>query len=203
LIDDAGTPNTYDIVLGSTHTSNELLYATYEIGRDVLTAYGLSPAKYYDVYLWDGSAQVGDKIRFWLNDECKYGSDQIVFLNRYGAWDYIPVYGLDYEKLVVTGNDYTVGGLDFSGATLGRSYSGQKRVHHKEGNNITTVNTGWISEEYNVMIRQMFLSEYIIYHNQPVRLESKTVEYKQTVNEKLINYTFEFRYAFNVINNLS
>jgi hypothetical protein len=36
----------------------------------------------------------------------------------------------------------------------------------------------------------------------PVNLESKSVAYKTQLNDKLIQYSFNFKYSFDIINNV-
>ena len=56
------------------------------------------------------------------------------------------------------------------------------------------------------VVRQMLLSEQVwIYDGSstlPINLKSNTLQFKKSVNDKLISYTISFEYAFDKINNI-
>ena len=61
-----------------------------------------------------------------------------------------------------------------------------------------------MNEVENNIIKEMLLSEslWLIENGviNPVVLETKSLDYKQTKVERLIQYEFGFKYAFNTIN---
>ena len=71
-----------------------------------------------------------------------------------------------------------------------------------------TLNSGFVDEEMNEAFRQLLLSEEVtLYYYKEnktynVNLGTSELQYKQHVNEKLINYTIEFEFAHEVINNV-
>ena len=58
----------------------------------------------------------------------------------------------------------------------------------------------------NKTIEELFLSEnvWIRYENKtlPILPESKTLDFKTVLNDRLINYTIDFSFAFDKINNV-
>lgn len=68
------------------------------------------------------------------------------------------------------------------------------------------MNTGFIVEDMNQTIEELFYSEnvWIRYNGQtlPVIPSSKSLEYKTQLNDSLINYTIQFDFAFDRINNV-
>jgi hypothetical protein len=68
------------------------------------------------------------------------------------------------------------------------------------------MNTGFIQESFNEVIKQMMLSEQVWVDNGtevlPITLNTKSLQFKKSVNDKLINYTVDFEYAFNKINDI-
>jgi hypothetical protein len=68
------------------------------------------------------------------------------------------------------------------------------------------MNTGFIDEQYNEVIKQLMLSEQVWIDNGtnvlPVSLNSNSLSFKTSVNDKLIDYTLEFEYAFDKINTI-
>jgi hypothetical protein len=68
------------------------------------------------------------------------------------------------------------------------------------------MNTGFIQESFNEVIKQMMLSEQVWVDNGtevlPVSLNTSSLQFKKSVNDRLINYTVDFQYAFNKINDI-
>jgi len=68
------------------------------------------------------------------------------------------------------------------------------------------MNTGFIKENMNQTIEELFYSEnvYIRYENKTLAVipKSKSLQYKTSLNDKLINYTVDFDFAFDRINNV-
>jgi len=77
--------------------------------------------------------------------------------------------------------------------------------YNKNGFKSITVNTGFVDESFNLLLEEMMLSEkvYLIIDDvvEPVVLNTKNVDFKTSVNDKLINYELEFNFAYNAINN--
>ena len=46
------------------------------------------------------------------------------------------------------------------------------------------------------------LSEVILIDNKPAKLKTKSTQMFKHINEKLINYSMEFDYAYNYMNNV-
>ena len=68
------------------------------------------------------------------------------------------------------------------------------------------LNTGFVNEDFNQAVEELLLSE-----NVWIRFESKTLPviptkldmtFKTSVNDRLINHTLQFEFAFNKINNV-
>ena len=66
------------------------------------------------------------------------------------------------------------------------------------------LNTGFVKEEYTETIQQLMLSEnvWIVEDNTayPVIPSNQNLNYKTVLNDKLINFTVDFKYAFNESN---
>ena len=81
-----------------------------------------------------------------------------------------------------------------------------KRLRIKIYTKSITLNTGFLREEYNETIRQLLQSEniWIREDNQtlPILVKDSNFQYKTSVNDKLVNYTINFEFAFDGINNI-
>ena len=69
-----------------------------------------------------------------------------------------------------------------------------------------TLNTGYLKDEYNETIRQLMQSEEVWItegtKTLPVAIKDSSFTYKTHLNDKLVNYTVQFEYAFNSINSV-
>ena len=68
-------------------------------------------------------------------------------------------------------------------------------------------NTGFMDESMNEPMKQMLLSDHVwatinSLTTPIVVITSSELTYKNSVNDKLINYTIEFEYAYDTINNI-
>jgi len=63
------------------------------------------------------------------------------------------------------------------------------------------MNSGFVDETMNETFKQLFLSERVWIFDGinyiPLKLGSKSLEYKTRMKDRLINYEVEFEYAFN------
>ena len=69
-----------------------------------------------------------------------------------------------------------------------------------------TLNTGWVAQNYDEVIRQLLLSERVIIYDNGTKIAANPqrggVTYQKEVNEKNINYTLSFDIAYNKLNNI-
>ena len=89
------------------------------------------------------------------------------------------------------------------------SYSinqGQRERYNTNAKTSVTLNTGFVNDDFNSAIEEMFLSEnvWIRWDGQtlPIIPQSKSITFKTSVNNKLVDYTIDFEFAFNKINNV-
>ena len=68
------------------------------------------------------------------------------------------------------------------------------------------MNTVFVKENMNQTIEELFFSEnvWIRYEGKtlPIIPSTKSLQYKIVLNDKLINYTVDFEFAFDKINNV-
>ena len=92
-----------------------------------------------------------------------------------------------------------------SGATYNTSKH-QLKSFNVNGKEKITLNTGFLPENFNDVIRQLLLSEevWIIEGSDvlPVKPISNSLDFKTSINDKVINYTLDFEYAFDKINSI-
>ena len=155
------------------------------------------------------SSEGTETINVYQTDECKYTPYQVTFVNRFGALQNIWFFKKSMENLNTKTETYKANTLD----QLSITYDLQKHQYkqfQKEGRESITMNTGYVSEQYNEVIKELLLSEQVWFTKQingtstvlPINVKTQSLQYKTSVNDKLINYTIDFDYAYDKINNI-
>ena len=138
---------------------------------------------------------------FNIKEECFYNIINCVFINKYGYPQSLFLSKVSKTSIDIDGQDYR--GL-VSNFGVYNTTSHQTVSFNINGTNKIKCNTDYLNELENNTIQEMLLSESIwLIENgviNPVVLETKSLDYKQTKVERLIQYEFGFKYAFNTIN---
>jgi len=79
---------------------------------------------------------------------------------------------------------------------------GQTKSFNTNGKSSIKVNTDWVNESYNDLLKQLMLSERILINSLPATLKTQSTELFKNINTKMINYSLEFEFSYNVINNV-
>lgn len=147
-------------------------------------------------------------ITITLEEVCepKYDFLDVVFYNKYGALQIMPFHKKSMISLDTNSENYKRSLMDFVNDPTFNKEKHQVRQFQVTGKEKIQMNTGFISESFNEVIRQLMLSEQVWVYDgtevKPITLDTKSVQFKTSVNDKLINYTFDFSYAFNKVNDI-
>lgn len=137
--------------------------------------------------------------------EPKFTPYKITFVNKYGAFEDLYMFKKSTEQMNVTSDLYKRNTIANSTATYNTS-EGQRSRYNVNGVTNIKLNTGFIIEDMNTTIEELFLSEnvWIRYENKtlPILPKSQSLDFKTSLNDKLINYTVDFEFAFDKINNV-
>ena len=156
------------------------------------------------------STRVGYEQSFTITLEAvcepKYEQMQVIFYNKFGALQIMPFFKRSETSISTNNKEFQRNTMDFSSAP---SYDISKHAISSlgvNGNEKITVNTGYIEESFNEVIKQMMLSEQIWIDDGnsvlPINMNTKSLTFKKSVNDRLINYSIDFKYAFDAINNI-
>ena len=147
----------------------------------------------------------GETITLEVRDECKFKPQDIVFLNRYGAWQIQTFFKSTKPSIAVTKTKFTNnvvqrGVLDTSKHTT--------QHFNKNGTERFKLSSGFLPESNNQTIKELLLSEHIYiidkqnYRHVPINIETSSYNFKTRINDKLIDHDLSFSYANNLINNI-
>lgn len=153
------------------------------------------------------SNKTGDvhKIKVKTIEECKHKPYIVTFVNRFGIYENLWFFKRSDLSMSVTKESYR-------GNSIGSYESGNgiKTINHfnVNGKERITLNSGFVEEEMNEAFKQLLLSEEVTLYDYRenkrynVNLGTSEIQYKQHINDKLINYAIEFEFAHEVINNV-
>jgi len=151
-----------------------------------------------DSYLFkvkNGATKISEK-QVNLICEVKYTPLLLSFIGKNGGWEHIYCFKAKEESIEIKDLEFKSNQNYFTfDANIG-----QRQTYNLNGKKSIKVNTGFVEETTNTLVEQLYLSETVTLDGLPVLLKGKATVLKQAIKEKNINYTFEFDYNFNLIN---
>ncbi len=132
-----------------------------------------------------------------------YNIVKIIFMNKFGALQEFyfnkkstisfSATQENYESMLLSANTYS-------------TTDHQKYVYNKQAKESIQLNTGYIDEGQFETIKQLMLSEQVwakidtqVY---PINVNTSSLTKKTKTNDKLVNYTLEMEFAYDVINSV-
>lgn len=136
----------------------------------------------------------------------KYPDRKVTFVNKFGAFQDVYFFAKEVESINSKSEEYKSNVMNL----LNLSYNGhQYSSMNVQGKESITLNTGFVSEDYNEVLKQLMLSEQVwltktddITFVFPVTPKTQSLTYKTSLNDKLVSYTVTFDYAFDKIQNI-
>ena len=134
----------------------------------------------------------------------KYDDVKLVFVNRYGMLQELYFFAKNTESTEFTRESYKANVFDYAGVY-------QKEDHQVRSFNINAktryeLSTGYISEDYNEIIKELMLSEQVWAHIggevRHVSVTDSNVTYRTSVNDKLVSYTVTIEQANDLISTM-
>lgn len=145
--------------------------------------------------------EVDDKtaVDFEVVCEPKYDPYQIQFVNKYGMSDYITF----FKKSTETGNftqDQYQKSIYADAYTDVNYVNGKYQSFNINSRNTLTLNTGFVDESYGEVMEEILMSEKVAVYEGgqwvAVVPDRGSINYQKSINDKTINYTMSFTYAF-------
>ena len=162
-----------------------------------------SSVEWYTIQAYNGSTALGTPIRFESACQQKYPNVRLKWKNRYGQFDYFNFYMVSRKSFKTEKRTYQPQIGSWQGSTLSyQNYDSQNLNYLVDSNQGIEVNTFWIPEAYNDILKQLMVSDEIYYVTTestdtltPITIDSPSIEFKTGVVDGLISYKFEFRYG--------
>ena len=135
-----------------------------------------------------------------IKDEVKYTPIDVMFQNKEGAQETITFFKERVDRLNITKETYE--------SDSGQPSSGnhQYKDYNFQGKRGFTINSGFVDESYNDVFNELMLSKrvYVFLSGvfTPINIKSSSLEYKTRQRNRLLNYSIDYEYSYNEINNV-
>jgi len=195
---------------GTTITSNSLLQsnAIMYVPNDTS---GVVPSEFGGDIIYNSFTTTdtvitvgGTDIRINRVCEPKYTPIKLTFVNKFGALQDMWMFKKDTKDIKISKERFNRSTINSFGVYS--THKHQKSTLSAIGNESMTVNTGYIDESLNDAVKELLLSNqaWATIEGQvlPIDINTESLTYKNSVNDKLINYTLTFDFAFDTINNI-
>jgi hypothetical protein len=157
----------------------------------------------YTIQAYATGEPLGLPIYYELVCEQKYPNVRIKWKNRYGQFDYFNFYMVSKKSFQTEKRTYQPQIGTWNGATLTYSnYDSQNLNYLVDSKQAITVNSFWVDEDYNDIFKQLMVSDEIYYvttestdNLTPITIDTETIDFKTKAVDKLIQYSFDFRYG--------
>ena len=188
-------------ISGNTTTSGQI--ATYPIGP-AQTGFPLSGS--YDSYTtqaYNGGTALGQSIKYEVICPDKYPNIRVKWKNRYGQWDFFNFNMVNRQSFSVNRSLYEPQIGSWGGRTLSyENYDSSNINYLVDTAEAISVNTDWVSEDYNDIFKQLLVSDeiYWLYDEvgiRPITIKTPSITFKTGVNDKVIQYAFDFDFGQN------
>lgn len=137
--------------------------------------------------------------------EPKFTPYKVTFVNKHGAYQDMYFFKKAVESMSVTDSKYKSNTINTTTVSY-PTYKGQEERYRVDARKSINLNTGFVDESFNEAIEELLLSEnvWIRWENKtlPVIPKTKSMSYKTGLNDKIINHTIDFEFAFSKINNI-
>lgn len=135
--------------------------------------------------------------------EAVHKKHRVTFINKFGALQHFWFFKKNTKRLSITDETFKSNIISIPDETYSIN-KGQISRYNVNAKTRITVNTGYIDESLNDVIEQLLMSEkvWMKVDDQTLAVipQSKSLTYKTATNDKLINYSIDFEFAFDKYN---
>lgn len=148
-------------------------------------------------------------------DCTKYGNGvKIIFINKYGVQQDLWFFLKQTKSLNRTNEKFKSNTIEY-GTNAPATYSitnPPNKLFNTQAKQSHTLSSGYYPEYANEFFEQLLLSEYVwmekpsttggANYQIPVTVKTSNIDFKTSINDRLIQYTMQFEEAFDYINNI-
>ena len=198
IVSDLGTT---DIAVSSSISSSQQIQQVPMFPAQ--TGFPYASPEYYTIQAYNSSTPLGTPIYFNFKCEQKYPNIRIKWKNRFGQFDYFNFDMVNKQSFNTTTRDYQPQLGTWTGTSLSYNSADSSNLNYiVDSKQSIVVNTDWIPEAYNDIVKQILVSEEIYWiQNEssavltPITIATDSIVFKTGVVDKVIQYSFEFDYG--------
>ena len=225
FIDNTGNAGVYVGTAGGTNQPTKIVYisnlatADYTVSTTTATSgqiaqYPIGPSQsgfplsttgltYYTTQAYSGSTALSSPILYNIDCIQKYPNVRIKWKNRYGQFDYFNFYMVNRQSFQTEKRTYQPQLGTWEGSTLSyQRYDTGNQAYIADSKQGLSVNSFWISEDYNDILKQLLVSDeiYWVYDEannlvRPMTIVTQNMVFKTGVVDGLIQYQLDFQYG--------
>ena len=162
-----------------------------------------SGLEYYTIQAYNAGTPLGSKITYNVVCNQKYPNIRIKWKNRYGQFDWFNFNMVNRQSFQTQTRTYQPQLGSWEGSTLSyNNYDSSTLNYIADSKQAISVNTDWISEDYNELLKQLLVSDeiYWIYDEstgdlRPITITTQSITFKTGVVDKTIQYAFDFNWG--------
>lgn len=143
------------------------------------------------------------KVVYEIVDECRFTPIQIMFRNKYGVFDSLTMFRKREDTINVESEIFVNNYI--SGGTYNTTKHQYQDINY-QGKEKVKLNSGYIPEGENVLYKELLLSGLVYFYEGgdivPVNVKTKSLNFKNRVNDRTVKYAIDFEYAYNLIQNV-
>ena len=208
----AGGPQPTKIVYTSNLGSGDYNVSSSAASTGQIYRYPIGPAEsgfplsttglqYYTIQAFSGSTALGTSIKYDIVCNQKYPNVRVKFKNRFGQFDWINFNMVSRQSFETERKTYQPQLGSWESSTFGyNNYDTATQAYIVDSKQMLSVNTNWLSEDYNEIIKQLLVSDEIYWITdevsgalKPLTITTQNILFKTGVVDKLIQYQFDFQ----------
>lgn len=141
-------------------------------------------------------------------DECKFKPHKVTFVNKNGVLDDMYFFKKLTDSMTTKRESYNANTIKADNTYSINQHN--KREFNITANSMVKLSSGYLNESSNEKFKQLLLSEKVwitrTFKNDelvlPINIKTSSISYKTSLNDKLVDYTIEFKDSYNAINNI-
>jgi len=201
----SGSTGNGQFILSSSTTNSNTLVAGFP-NAPAQSGFPLSTGSLssYTLQAYSGSVALGQPITYNITCQQKYPNIRIKWKNRFGQFDYLNFDMVNRQSISSERRTYQPQLGSWGGRTLSyNSYDSQTLAYIIDSKQTISVNSNWLTEDYNDILKQLLVSDeiYWMQYNttdvRPLTITTSNIQFKTGVNDKLIQYQFDFQLGQN------
>mgnify|MGYP003639133295 FL=1 len=185
----------------SANTSGQI--ANFPIGIEESNFPLSGDLEWYTVQAKTTTTLLGSPIRFEVICEKKYPNVRLKWKNRFGQFDFHNFNLVSREAFSTRIKTFQRQIGSWAQPTLSyENYDSATQNYSADSTQTLTVNSDYITEDYNEILKQLLVSDeiYWMYDEagddlRPITITTNSINFKTNVVDKLIQYSFDFQYG--------